>query len=449
MRLFLLSALLLATAAQAQQPVQPGQRLDGIAAVVGDQVVLYSEVDALVQQAVQQGQTASDALWSRALDRLVQQRVVIDRARRDTTLKVTEEMVSGEVDRQVAQLASQMGGEARLAAAYGRSVEEIKASLRPDVRDEILLQRYQGRRMQDLTITPGEVRAWFAQIPTAERPLVPELVRVAHIVRVPAPNDAAKAEARAFAQALRDSITAGQATIQDLANRHSVDPGNANRDGTKNGGRYDNFRLGDLVPEFSAAAAALEPGAYSEVFESPFGFHVLRVNERQGDRVSFNHILIEVPTGGREIEEAREFLTALRDSVVAGTPFEAIARRHSQDPFSASRGGFVSDPQSGQRDLQVAGLGALWKATLDTLEVGEYSLPSQVQLLDGTEAVHFVWLQKRTPPHTLSFEDDYTILSEYALQEKRQREVQEWVAALQKRVYVDIRAERYQPPTES
>lgn len=448
MRLLALSALLLAAASAQSQPVRPGTTLDGIAAVVSDQVVLLSEVDALAQQ-VSQGQPVTDDLWSRALDRLVEQRVVIAHARRDTTLNVTEEMIDGQADQQVAALAAQVGGEAALEAAYGRTLDQIKQSLREDVRDEILLQQYQGRRAQSVTITPDEVRDWFAKIPEAERPMVPELVRVAHIVRVPAPSDAAKDEARALAQALRDSITAGQATLEELADRHSMDPGNTNRDGTQNGGRYDNFRLGDLVPEFSAAAAALEPGAYSEVFESPFGFHVLRVNERRGDRVSFNHILIGVETGATEVDEARAFLTVLRDSVDAGTPFEALARRHSEDPFSASRGGFVSDPQSGQRDLSLQALGAQWQATLDSLEVGDISAPADVRLLDGTEAVHIVWLQKRTPTHRLSIADDYALLSQYALQEKRQATLGKWVSDLRRSVYVDVRADRYQPPAQS
>lgn len=447
MRLLALALLVAAPAlaVHAQtQPVEAGTRLDGIAAVVGDQVVLYSEVDALAQQA-SQGQAVTPELWSRALDRLVDQRVVIAKARQDTTLNVTEDVVDQQVSRQIAQLAAQVGGEAALEAAYGRSIPQIRASLREDVRDEVLLQQYQGRRMREVSITPGEVRSWFERIPPSERPLVPELVRVAHVVKIPAPSDAAKAEVRAFAQALRDSITSGQATIEELADRHSVDPGNTNRSGAKNGGRYDNMRLGDLVAEFSAAAAALQPDQYSQVFETPFGFHVLRLNERRGDQISFNHILLEVPTGGDEVEQALAELTALRDSVEAGTPFEAIARRHSEDPYSAARGGFVSDPSTSQRDLNAAGLGEQWKATLDSLEVGEISQPGAVKLLDGTDAYHFVLLQKRTPPHQLSVEDDYALLSQYALQEKQQRVLQEWVGRLRQSVYVDVRAERYQP----
>lgn len=443
----ILTALLVAAAASASaQPVAPGARLDGIAAVVGEQVVLYSEVNALVQQSTQAGRPAPPDLWSRALDRLVDQRVVIAKARQDTTLNVTDDVVSQQVDRQVASLAAQAGGEQALAAAYGRSIDEIKASLRQDVRDEILLQQYRGRRMFSVSITPGEVREWFQRIPADERPLIPELVRVAHVVRKAQPDEAGRQAVRSFAEALRDSVVAGQATIEELADRYSDDPGNTRADGSKNGGLYTTLRLSDLEARFRAAAGAAEIGAISPVFETPFGYHVMRVNERQGEQISFNHILLEVEPGEAEQQAARALLTTLRDSVVTGgVPFEAIARRHSQDPYSAQRGGFVSDPQSGQRDLQTEGLGPLWRATLDTLEVGEVSMPGAVELLDGTPAYHFVLLQKRTPEHTLAIEDDYSLLSQYALQEKQNRVLGEWVQDLRRSVYVDVRAPEYRP----
>ncbi|MGB3541413.1 peptidylprolyl isomerase [Rubrivirga sp.] len=446
MRRFLVLLALAATVGVSAQPVVPGTRLDGIAAVVGEQVVLYSEVDALVAQTTQ-GREAPPDLWSRALDRIVGQKVIIDHARRDTTLNVTDDIVQQRVDAQVAQLAAQLGGEAALARAYGRSVEDVKVSLRDDVRDDLLLQQFQGRRVREITITPGEVREWFGQIPTDQLPEVPELVRVAHIVQVPEADAQAKAAVRARADALRDSMVAELGTIEDLANLYSQDPGNTNRDGTQNGGLYTTLRLGDLEPRFRAAAANSEIGAFSPVFETPFGYHVMRVNEREGERISFNHILLRIEAGEAEGVQAQERLEVLRDSVLAGTPFEAIARRNSQDPLSAQRGGFVADPQTRQRDLQIDGLGPQWRATLDTLEVGEISMPGEVTLLDAdqTKAYHVVLLQKRTPAHTLSIADGYALLSGYALQDKQNLLLEEWVEDLKRSVYVDVRAERYQP----
>ena len=160
-------------------------------------------------------------------------------------------------------------------------------------------------------------------------------------------------------------------------------------------------------------------------------------------------MLLQVEVGEAEGEAAREYLSVLRDSVLAGTPFEAIARRQSEDPASAPRGGYVSVPQTRQRDLSVEGLGPEWRATIDSLEVGEISEPAPVTLADasGTRAFHIVLLQKRTPAHPLSVTDDYALLSQYALQEKQNEVLAEWIGDLRETVYVDIRAERYQPPS--
>jgi peptidyl-prolyl cis-trans isomerase SurA len=444
--LFALAALV--AAPSLAQPVAPGTRLDGIVAVVGDQVVLYSEVDALAQQAASQQQAAvTPELWSRALDQLLDRRILIDNARRDTTVDVSDAQVSEEVERNVQQLVAQVGSQAALEEAYGRPLADIRESFREEVRDDLLLQQYRSRRLRDVAVTPGEVRAWFDRIPAAERPEVPELVRVAHVVRRPAPNEASRTQARLFAQALRDSIAAGQATLGDLADRHTSDPGNTNRDGSRNGGAYRGFATRDLDPTFVAASAALEPGGLSQVFETGFGFHVLRLDERVGDRISFSHILVPISQAGSELDEARSLLQSLRDSVVtSGVPFEAIARRHSQDPYSASRGGFVSDPRTGERDLRLDALGELWKATVDTMTVGEVSAVAPVQLLDQTDVLHFVLLQKRTPAHPLSLDTDYALLADYTLQEKRQEALREWVDGLRRSTYVDLRAgDRYVP----
>ena len=436
-----LFALAVALPARAQTPaIPPGTVVDGIAAVVGEEIVLTSEVDALAQQA-SQGQPVTPELWSRALDDLVRQRVLVIHAQRDTTITITGEQVEQQLDAQVQQLAAQLGGEAALEAYYRQPLPEIKNRFRADVRKQLLAERFRLTRLRGVAVTPGEVRAWLDRIPVAERPMIPEIVRVAHVVKVPQPSEASETRAREFAGGLRDSLVAGQATIEDLARRHSDDPGSGSR-----GGLIENIELRLLVPEFAAVAGSIEPGTFSQVFRSPFGYHVLRVNEREAGKVSFNHVLVSVEMGEDAPELAQEALTALRDSIVThGVPFEAIARRHSEDPLSAARGGFVSDPRSGMRDIRLDALGPGWKTTVDGLEVGEISEPAPARLLDGTQSYHIVLLQKRTPPHTLSVETDYALISQQALNEKRAEVLNQWVRRLQQDVYVDVRSDRYVP----
>ncbi len=173
----------------------------------------------------------------------------------------------------------------------------------------------------------------------------------------------------------------------------------------------------------------------------------MRLNERRGDVVSFNHILIRVDDAELDPAAAIEKLRVLRDSVVTlGSQFEAIAKHNSSDAYSAAQGGYVSDPRTGERDLRLDALGPLWKVVIDTMAVGDISAPVEVQLLDGTRAWHVILLQRRTPPHQLNLETDYALLSQYALQDKRQTELDAWLRDLRETVYIDIKSERYQPP---
>jgi len=439
---FLLAfSALLALPARAQ--VAAGTVLDEVVAVVADEPVLASEVTALAAT-VAEGGEVTDEVWSRALDEIVAQLVLIARAQQDTTIVVTEDQVDQQLDARIAQLARQAGGQAQLEAYYGMPVEEIRVRFRDDVRRQLLAQQYQSRRLREVTITPSEVRAWFATIPEDQVPEVPELVRVAHVVKAPAPSEAAREAARTLAEALRDSVLAGQATIEDLARRHTDDRASAAR-----GGLYEDVNVRDLVPEFGIVAGTLEPGGLSQVFETTFGYHVMRLNARQGDVISFNHILIQVDADDLDPADAIAALTVLRDSVVVhGVPFEAIARRHSEDPYSAGRGGYLAD-EAGSRDLQLDLLGQDWQATLDTLDVGEVSMPAAVALTDGSPAWHIVLLQRRTPPHRLSPDSDYALLSQYALRDKQARVLNEWVRDLRRTVYVEIKTDRYVGERES
>lgn len=433
---FLIVALALPLGARAQPGTATGAVVDEIVAIVGSRIVLRSEVDALVNGATQSGRQAySDALWNDALRELVDQHVLTTIAERDTTITVSDDQVNQALDGRIRGLSQQLGGDDKIEAAYGKSLIQIREDLRAPLRDQILAQQAQQRRLRSLRITPSEVAAWFARIPADSLPTLPPTVRVAHIARYPIASPAAKAEAFAVVSAIRDSVTTGGSTFESLASRFSEDPGSAS-----NGGRIEGLRLGELVPEFAAVAARLPLGEISPPFETIFGYHVLRVNDRRGDVVDFSHVLIRVDASSADPAAATTYLNALRDSLQTfGVPFESLAKRHSQDAASAQQSGRVTDTRSRARDLVLDALGPLWKATLDTLEVGEVSRPAPVDLLDGRRAYHIVLLQGREPEHRISLGTDYGRIEEIALQEKQGRELRTWLDRLRDDVYIEYR----------
>ncbi len=423
----------------AAQPVvaQDPAVVDEIVAVVDDDILLRSDVNGFVYNIMQQQQAPySDELWFEALQNLINQKVLAAHGRRDTTLVVAEEEINLMLDDRVNQMAQQIGGQARLEDLYGKTAAQIKADLRSDFEDQVLAERFQGRQLEKIKITPDEVSAWFSQIPADSLPVVPETVRLSHIVRFPDVTDAARAAARGVLNTIRDSILVKGASFEDMASTFSHDEGSAER-----GGRYADVRIDIFVPEFAAVASRSEIGEISDVFETQFGLHILRVNQRRGDVVDLNQILIQYDSDQFDPSAAVELLSTLRDSVVtSGRPFAEMAKEYSEEEMSAVAGGRVVDPRTGDRNLVVDALGPLWKLNISTLDEGEISEPAETQLLDGRNAWHVVLLQARVPEHRISFDTDYQLISNYALRDKQSRQMQDWVMKLREDVFVEVRA---------
>lgn len=417
---------------------QDEQILDEIVAVVGEHIILQSDVDGMVLGAMNQQQIPwSRELWTEALTQLVNDKVLVIHARRDTNIVVTDQEVDQMLDAQISQIQQQVGGQARLEELYGKSLLEVKADLREDYRDRLLADRFRGNKVRGIKATPTDVRNWFEEIPTDSLPTIPDLVRVSHIVRLPEVTEEARNEAREIISTIRDSVVAGISSMEDMAEAFSDDPGSA-----ANGGLYEDMGLDEVVPEFAAVASRSPIGTYSRIFETQFGLHFLRVNSRRGDRIDYNHILITFDD--RKVDDAPAVarLEALRDSIVTdGASFEALAREESKEELSKAQGGRVTDPSSGERNLYVEALGGLWQRTLANLEVNDISEPAEVILLDGRRAWHIVRLDNRTLSHRVDIETDYELIEQRALQDKQIEVMDDWMQELRKSVYIDYRGE--------
>ena len=415
---------------------QEGEVIDEIVAVVSDQIVLKSEVDAVVANYLQQQPIPySEALWMDALNELIGQEILKVAARRDTNITVQEEQVDQALNQRIEYMAAQVGGEELLEELYGRSIVRIRADLRDELRDQLLADQLRQSKIQNVRITPTEAEEWFEQFPADSLPIIPHVVRLNHIVRFPELTEEAREEAREIITAIRDSIVTSGGEFEEMAQQFSEDPGSADL-----GGRIENTNLGDLVPEFGAVASRIPIEEVSQVFESPFGYHIVRVNDRRGEIVDFNHILIRIDD--REIDPAETiaFLTAARDSALhLGIPFERLAKQHSQEESSSQLGGRVVDQRTGERDLIRENLGPLWLATLDTLEIGEISQPTPVQLENPRQAYHIVQLVLSQEEHTVNLETDYERIEQFSLQEKRAEWMQDYIETLREEIYVDLR----------
>lgn len=434
--------ILMSLPVQAQQA--SNSTVDKIVAVVNDHIILKSEVDEQVQQYMMQMQQQNqqvpfgEDMWYALLQNIVDQNIMLDQARRDS-VEVPLQQVDQEIDRRITQYVQQVGSEEELEKQMGKSLIQIKADLRQNFREQMTVQRLQQQKREEVQITRPEVREYFENIPEDSLPTIPEQVSVSQIVITPPPLENARQEALNLAEQLRDSILNHDKDIEELAKRHSDGPS------ASDGGKLPLMSLDELVSEYSAAAAALEPGEISEVVESSFGFHVIRLNERVGDQIDTNHILISIDNESYDDQAAIERLNALKDSIQTNEDvnFADVARKHSEDPNTAPLGGRLLNPETGERMLALEQMDpALYRIILLLENEGDISEPKSFQMgqnNNSQRAFRIVRLNKYVDEHVANFEQDYDRIKAVALQAKQQRLINSWLADLREEMYVEYK----------
>ena len=415
---------------------------DRIVAIVSDRIILKSDVDSEVRNFLQQARVEdrnvefSEELWYSALQSMVDNYVLLEKAKIDSVI-IGDDLVNRRMDQRISQLIRQAGSEEALENAFGQSLVEIRAEFREQFREQLTVQQVQQNKMREINITRPEVIEFFEEIPEENIPMIPEQVSISQIVAIPPPLEDARAAAFARAQAIRDSIITHGKEFEEMARKYSED-GTASR-----GGLLPLMPQSDLVSNYSAAAAALQPGGISEVVETQFGFHVIRLNRRVGDQIETNHILIRVGEESLDEQAAIDKLEAIRDSVLNhDKSFADMARLYSEDEDTKALGGKIFDQQTGRRLIPIEQLEpALYRIVLLLEEEGEISEPRPYNpnLPNTTRAFRIVRLDEHIPEHLANLEDDYDRIREDALQRKRQEEMSEWINDLRNEVYVEFK----------
>lgn len=418
------------------------QTTDKIVAIVNDRIILKSDVDEEIlnymRQAEMDGQEIdfSEEIWYSALQSMVDSYVLLEKAEIDSVV-VSDDMVSRNMDQRINQLIRQAGSEGALEEAFGQSIVQIRAEFREQFREQMVAQSVQQQKMAAISITRPEVEEFYNEIPEESMPTIPEQIALSQIVIIPQPLEDAKNEALEKAQALRDSVITHEKDFEEMARLYSEDVS------APNGGLIPMMPLDGLVSSYSAAAAALQPGGISQVVETQFGFHVIRLNRRSGDNIETNHILIKIDEELVDEQSAIDKLNAIRDSVLThDKSFADMAREYSEDEDSNVFGGRIVNPQTGQRLLQLERLDpALYRIALLLDEEGQISEPRAYnpQSPTVTKAFRIVRLDRHIPEHLANLKQDYDQIRDFALQQKTDRIMRRWIDELRNEVYVEFK----------
>lgn len=421
MKKLLLAVLLFASTVNAQEVV------DKIVAVVGDEIIMQSELEMQANYyAIQRNvDPNSEGLKDQLLKNMIDEKLLYAQAELDSII-INDEDVERQLDNQLNYFIQQYGSEDRVEEAYGMSIEKIKRELREDVRKSLMVQQVKQQRFNNINVTEREVEEFYFTYKDSIG-LVPEKYDISHIFKNPVAGASLKKKIRRKAQTILDSIKNG-ADFAKLAEELSDDPGSA-----KNGGDLGSVKRGIFFPEFEAAAFQLDKNEISDVVETPVGFHIIQLLDRKGESIHTRHILFKIKPDDDADLEAIQFLNDIRDSIVRfDKDFGKMARKYSDDKETAPFGGDLGKLEIGQMQEPVLN-------TVKKMDEGEISYPKRIELDRGTYGYHIVLLEEHIPEHRATLENDFEELKKLAVYRKQQELYADLLKELREKVYWEIR----------
>jgi peptidyl-prolyl cis-trans isomerase SurA len=401
--------------------------IDRIVAVVGDYVILQSEVDFQAQLVLMQQRqkiTAEDIenLRSDLLDQMVNDKLLLIRALTDTMIEVSQEEVEAALDQRLDELKSRFPSEAefeRQMAVEGLTYREVKAKFREEVRNQLLKDRLIGRELSQITVAPAEVEDFFEEYKDSLPPH-PNAAKLAHILLRVEPSQETLDSARAKAERVKELIDEGR-DFAELAREYSEDPS------ATSGGDLGFFGHGDLVKEFEDAAFALDVGEVSGVVRTEYGFHVIKCTDKQADRIRCSHILFMAKPSDEDMREVKLLADSLKTAAENGADFTNLVKEFSEDEETKKLGGelgwFVQDEMTPE-----------FAAAVEGLEVGEISDPTESQY-----GVHIIKVLDKQTSRPWNLKEDWDRLKEIARRQKTETVVGKLLEELRGETYVEVR----------
>ena len=405
---------------------QPGnsefQLLDGIIAVVGDEIILNSAIEDRALQARIEGGEADESNKCGFLEELLFEKLLLHNARLDS-LEVSDGEVMDEIERRLAYYIKMLGSVESFEAEYGKSVAQWKADFTEPILDQLLAQRMQQTISQEVRATPAEVLEYFEKTPVDSLPLIPEELSYSEIVLQPVISDRQKQAVRTTLDSIRNLVATGQLPMTLAATRYSEDPGSKYK-----GGCYENIARGVFIPEFEAAVFDTPLNGYSPVFESDFGYHFVRVTDKRGEQFSACHVLMKPRVNPLALESLNSKIDSIYASINAGsTTFERDVLSFSTRESSKNSKGQVVNPRDGGLMFGIDELDPNLYFLLEPLEIGEMSSPVQLVDDDGDGFWTILRLEDRKAAHRANPKDDYALFQSQIENNMRALDMNEWI----------------------
>ena len=417
---FLFLSAFAATASFAQQKKIVA---DKILAIVGDRIILYSDVQNSIADIQRQGGNVPDNAHCTILEQALISKVLMLQAEKDS-LVVTNEDVEAELDQRVRYFISQYGTQEAVEQLAGKTIYQIKDDARESVRERKLAEAMQRKIVDVIKITPAEVKAYFDRVPKDSLPFFETQVEVGQIILYPKASHDLEKYVIDELNNYKKQIDSKLITFEQAAKRYSEDPGSKDR-----GGQYQlNRNEKTWDPNFLAASFRLKDGEISPIIKTKFGYHLIQMVHRSGDDAVIRHILRIPPVTDEELNAGIHRLDSVRAKLIAGTiDFNNAAGRYSEDETTKFAGPYIVSG-SGDTYNRIDELDKEVVAMLSKLKVGEFSQP--VIFTDARtqkKGVRLLYLKSRSEPHRMNLRDDYNKIAQSAQEEKKYQALDKWL----------------------
>lgn len=423
--------------------------VDEVIWVVGDEAILKSDVEQMRLQAAQDGIRFKGNPDCAIPEQIAVQKLFLHQAAIDS-IEVSEAEISAGIDRQIENWTQMIGSREKLEEYKKQTISQIRSSLHDDYRDRLMVQKMQEKLVEDIKVTPAEVRRFFKDLPIDSIPYVPTEVEVQIITQTPRITEEEINRVKEELRGYTDRVTKGETSFQTLARLYSEDPLSA-----RQGGELDYTGRSVLDPAFAAVAFNLtDPTKISKVVESEFGFHIIQLVDKRGDKIKVRHILRKPHVSDEAIEQSLARLDTLAADIVADRLPIALQGRVVADHFTFEDGVALASDDKDTRNnhglmslltengrtsrFRMQDLPQEVARVVDTMQVGQISRPFQMINEKGKTICAIAKLKNRTEGHKATITEDFQVMKEVVMAKRREEILHNWVVSKIKATYVRV-----------
>ncbi|MBR5643764.1 MAG: peptidylprolyl isomerase [Salinivirgaceae bacterium] len=409
-----------------------GVVIDKVVAIIGRQIVMYSDIETQKMQIKAQNYAVPEDIDCQILEQGMYQKLLVNQAIVDT-VEVSETQVNAETDRRINYYVSQIGSEEKLEEYYKKSMDEIREDLLDIVKEQLTAQNMEDEVTRNVTVTPQEVRDCFKSLPKDSLPMINTEFEIEQLSVSPKIEETEILRIKDRLREFKDRVAKGE-SFATLAVLYSEDPGSAMK-----GGELGFMSRNDLVAEFSAVAFNLVPNEVSKVVKTEYGYHIIQLIEKRGERMNCRHILLKPQISANEKKNAMLRLDTIRQKIVnKEITFKEACWMFSDDEDTRLNGGVMLNPYTGTSLFEAEQLDPKVATAIRNLEVGEISKPFEAEDDQGNTVCKIVLLRSKTSPHKANLAQDYQRIQNLAIEKKKGDVLEDWLAKTIESTYIKI-----------